>query len=89
MWIFLKDGFSVDANGVVSMSADLYLYNFLNQMIFAILLVVGVILVLLGMVQGAKGCSKAILPRTWNGFNSFCFIIKHWFRSKCFLPIFK
>ncbi len=60
VWIFLKDGFSVDANGVVSMSANLYLYNFLNQMIFAILLVVGVILVLLGMVQGAKGCSKAI-----------------------------
>ena len=59
-WIFLKDGFSVDANGVVSMSANLYLYNFLNQMIFAILLAIGVILVLLGMVQGAKGCSKAI-----------------------------
>ncbi|EGP9838177.1 cytochrome d ubiquinol oxidase subunit II [Campylobacter jejuni] len=57
-WIFLKDGFSVDANGVVSMSANLYLYNFLNQMIFAILLAIGVILVLLGMVQGAKGCSK-------------------------------
>ncbi|EAJ0344240.1 cytochrome d ubiquinol oxidase subunit II [Campylobacter coli] len=59
-WIFLKDGFSVDVNGVVSMSANLYLYNFLNQMIFAILLAIGVILVLLGMVQGAKGCSKAI-----------------------------
>ncbi|EDP2754399.1 cytochrome d ubiquinol oxidase subunit II [Campylobacter jejuni] len=59
-WIFLKDGFSVDTNGVVSMSANLYLYNFLNQMIFAVLLVIGVILVLLGMVQGTKGCSKAI-----------------------------
>lgn len=42
------------------MSANLYLYNFLNQMIFAVLLVIGVILVLLGMVQGVKGCSKAI-----------------------------
>lgn len=42
------------------MSANLYLYNFLNQMIFAILFVIGVILVLLGMVQGEKGCSKAI-----------------------------
>ncbi|ELT1946480.1 cytochrome d ubiquinol oxidase subunit II [Campylobacter jejuni] len=60
VWIFLKDGFSVDANGVVSMSANLYLYNFLNQMIFAVLLAIGVILVLLGMFQGAKGCSKAI-----------------------------
>lgn len=59
-WIFLKEGFSVDANGVVSMVKNVYFYNFLNNIILAILLVIGTILVLLGMVQGIKGCSKAI-----------------------------
>ncbi len=59
-WIFLKDGFSVDANGVVSMVKNVYFYNFLNNIILAILLIIGTILVLLGMVQGIKGCSKAI-----------------------------
>lgn len=59
-WIFLKDGFSVDVNGVVSMVKNVYFYNFLNNIILAILLIIGTILVLLGMVQGIKGCSKAI-----------------------------
>ncbi|EOD4832158.1 cytochrome d ubiquinol oxidase subunit II [Campylobacter upsaliensis] len=59
-WIFLKDGFFVSDEGVVSLQANVYLQNFLSYPIFAVLLLLGVILVLLGMVQGAKKCTKAI-----------------------------
>lgn len=59
-WIFLKEGFKIEANALISMSANLYWYNFLNHPFIALLFVIGVVLVLLGIVQGAKGCSKAI-----------------------------
>ncbi|MBS4240845.1 cytochrome d ubiquinol oxidase subunit II [Campylobacter vulpis] len=59
-WIFLKDGFFVDDNGIVSLQANVYLQNFLSYPIFAALLLLGVVLVLLGMIQGAKKCTKAI-----------------------------
>ncbi|WP_038815402.1 cytochrome d ubiquinol oxidase subunit II [Campylobacter jejuni] len=59
-WIFLKDGFGIDANGIVSIVKNVYFYNFIDNIILTILLVVGIILVLLGMVQGIKGCSKAV-----------------------------
>ncbi|AXP09174.1 cytochrome C oxidase assembly protein [Campylobacter hepaticus] len=60
VWIFIKDGFGVDKNGFVSLSANLYLYNFLNASFLAILFLMGIVLVLLGVFQGSKGCSKAI-----------------------------
>ncbi|EOZ2161520.1 cytochrome d ubiquinol oxidase subunit II [Campylobacter coli] len=59
-WIFIKEGFGVDEKGVVSMTENVYLYNFLDNILFAILFIVGVVFVLLGMVQGSKGCSKTI-----------------------------
>ncbi|EQC2178405.1 cytochrome d ubiquinol oxidase subunit II [Campylobacter coli] len=59
-WIFIKEGFGVDEKGIVSMTENVYLYNFLDNILFAILFIVGVVFVLLGMVQGSKGCSKAI-----------------------------
>ncbi|MDX2331249.1 cytochrome d ubiquinol oxidase subunit II [Campylobacter hepaticus] len=60
VWIFIKDGFGVDKNGFVSLSANLYLYNFLNASFLAILFLMGIVLVLLGVFEGSKGCSKAI-----------------------------
>ncbi|EDO6879364.1 cytochrome d ubiquinol oxidase subunit II [Campylobacter coli] len=59
-WIFIKEGFGVDEKGTVSMTENVYLYNFLDNILFAILFIVGVVFVLLGMVQGSKGCSKTI-----------------------------
>lgn len=59
-WICFKDGFFVGDGGVVSLKANVYLQNFLSYPIFAVILVLGVVLVLLGMVQGAKKCTKAI-----------------------------
>lgn len=59
-WIFIKEGFGVDEKGIVSMTENVYLYNFLDNILFAILFIVGVVFVLLGMVQGSKGCSKTI-----------------------------
>ncbi|EPI2077568.1 cytochrome d ubiquinol oxidase subunit II [Campylobacter upsaliensis] len=59
-WIFLKDGFFVSDEGVVSLQANVYLQNFLSYPIFAVLLLLGVVLVLLGMVQGIKKCTKTI-----------------------------
>ncbi|EGK8181855.1 cytochrome d ubiquinol oxidase subunit II [Campylobacter coli] len=60
VWIFIKEGFGVDEKGVVSMAENVYLYNFLDNILFAILFIIGVVFVLLGMVQGSKGCSKTI-----------------------------
>ncbi|EAC1576606.1 cytochrome d ubiquinol oxidase subunit II [Campylobacter coli] len=59
-WIFIKEGFGVNEKGIVSMTENVYLYNFLDNILFAILFIVGVVFVLLGMVQGSKGCSKTI-----------------------------
>ncbi|WP_072237174.1 cytochrome d ubiquinol oxidase subunit II [Campylobacter coli] len=59
-WIFIKEGFGVDEKGIVSMAENVYLYNFLDNILFAILFIIGVAFVLLGMIQGSKGCSKTI-----------------------------
>ncbi len=60
VWIFIKEGFGVDEKGIVSMAENVYLYNFLDNILFAILFIIGVVFVLLGMIQGSKGCSKTI-----------------------------
>jgi len=59
-WIFLKEGFFINENSLVSMQTNLYFYNFLNNPIFAVLLILGILLVLLGSIQGSKKCSKSI-----------------------------
>ncbi|OOX96478.1 cytochrome C oxidase assembly protein [Campylobacter coli] len=59
-WIFIKEGFGVDEKGIVSMAENVYLYNFLDNILFAILFIIGAVFVLLGMIQGSKGCSKTI-----------------------------
>lgn len=60
-WIFIKEGFGVDEKGIVSMTENVYLYNFLDNILFAILFIVGVVFVLLGMVQGSKDVLKRFL----------------------------
>ena len=50
--LMLKDGFSVDADGVVSMEPYKYLLNFLHQWEVFILFTVGVLLVLAGLYLG-------------------------------------
>ena len=50
--LMLKDGFSVDADGVVSMEPYKYLQNLLHQRVVFSLFTVGVLLVLAGMYLG-------------------------------------
>ena len=50
--LMLKDGFSVDEDGVVSMEPYKYLQNFLHQRVVFSLFTVGVLLVLAGMYLG-------------------------------------
>jgi len=50
--LMLKDGFSVDNDGVVSMEPYKYLQNFLHQRVVFSLFTVGVLLVLAGMYLG-------------------------------------
>ena len=50
--LMLKDGFSVDADGVVSMEPYKYLQNFLHQWEVFFLFTVGVLLVLAGLYLG-------------------------------------
>ena len=50
--LMLKDGFSVDADGAVSMEPYKYLQNFLHQRVVFSLFTVGVLLVLAGMYLG-------------------------------------
>ena len=52
-WILTKDGFAYDANGVVSLVAYKYAINLIEMPITGILLLVGVLLVLVGIFQGA------------------------------------
>ena len=52
-WILTKDGFAYDANGVVSLVAYKYAINLIEIPIAGILLLVGVLLVLVGIFQGA------------------------------------
>ena len=52
-WILTKDGFAYDANGVVSLVAYKYAINLIEMPIAGVLLLVGVLLVLIGIFQGA------------------------------------
>ena len=52
-WILTKDGFAYDANGVVSLMPYKYAINLIEMPIVGILLLVGVVLVLVGIFQGA------------------------------------
>ena len=59
-WIFFKEGFLMESDGSIILQGGVYLKNFISNPIFAGILLVGVLAVLLGMVQGAKGCPRAI-----------------------------
>ena len=50
--LMLKDGFSVDDDGIVSMEPYKYLQNFLHQRVVFSLFIIGVLLVLAGMYLG-------------------------------------
>ena len=52
-WILTKDGFAYDANGVVSLVAYKYAINLIEMPVVGALLLVGVLLVLVGIFQGA------------------------------------
>ena len=52
-WILTKDGFAYDANGVVSLMPYKYAINLIEMPIVGALLLVGVLLVLVGIFQGA------------------------------------
>ncbi len=52
-WILTKDGFAYDANGVVSLVAYKYAINLIEMPVAGVLLLVGVLLVLVGIFQGA------------------------------------
>ena len=52
-WVLTKDGFAYDANGVVSLVPYKYAINLIEMPIVGILLLVGVVLVLVGIFQGA------------------------------------
>ena len=52
-WILTKDGFAYDANGVVSLVPYKYAINLIEMPIAGVLLLVGVLLVLVGIFQGA------------------------------------
>ena len=52
-WILTKDGFAYDANGVVSLMSYKYAINLIEMPVAGVLLLVGVLLVLVGIFQGA------------------------------------
>ncbi|WP_257639810.1 cytochrome d ubiquinol oxidase subunit II [Campylobacter concisus] len=52
-WVLTKDGFAYDANGVVSLMPYKYAINLIEMPIVGVLLLVGVVLVLVGIFQGA------------------------------------
>jgi cytochrome d ubiquinol oxidase, subunit II len=52
-WILTKDGFAYDANGVVSLMPYKYAINLIEMPIVGALLLIGVLLVLVGIFQGA------------------------------------
>ena len=52
-WILTKDGFAYDANGVVSLMPYKYAINLIEMPVAGVLLLVGVLLVLVGIFQGA------------------------------------
>ncbi|NLY04471.1 MAG: cytochrome d ubiquinol oxidase subunit II [Campylobacter sp.] len=52
-WIVLKDGYSVNESGIISIESFKYLKNYIQMPIVLLLLVVGLILTLLGIYKGA------------------------------------
>ena len=52
-WVLTKDGFAYNVNGVVSLVAYKYAINLIEMPIAGVLLLVGVLLVLVGIFQGA------------------------------------
>ena len=52
-WVLTKDGFAYDTNGVISLMPYKYAINLIEMPIVGILLLVGVVLVLVGIFQGA------------------------------------
>ncbi|NLK66111.1 MAG: cytochrome d ubiquinol oxidase subunit II [Campylobacteraceae bacterium] len=52
VWTLLRDGYSVDANGVVSMVSYKYALNLLEMPLVAGMLLVGLVLALFGMYKG-------------------------------------
>ena len=52
-WILTKDGFAYDTNGVVSLVPYKYAINLIEMPVAGVLLLVGVLLVLVGIFQGA------------------------------------
>lgn len=52
-WVLTKDGFAYDTNGIVSLMPYKYAINLIEMPIVGILLLVGVVLVLVGIFQGA------------------------------------
>lgn len=63
VWLCLKDGYSVDNNGVVFIESFKYFKNLIHLPIVLIMLLAGVILVLVGIYKGAfTQSTKGIFP---------------------------
>jgi cytochrome d ubiquinol oxidase subunit II len=61
IWLVLKEGFAVDANGVVFMEKYKYLNNLLEMPVVLVILLVGVVGVLFGIIKtlfSKKHCDK-------------------------------
>jgi cytochrome d ubiquinol oxidase subunit II len=61
IWLVLKDGFAVDANGVVFMEKYKYLNNLLEMPVVLVMLLLGVVAVLFGIIKtlfSKKQCDK-------------------------------
>ncbi|MDD3685752.1 MAG: cytochrome d ubiquinol oxidase subunit II [Bacteroidales bacterium] len=61
IWLVLKEGFAVDANGVVYMEKYKYLNNLLEMPVVLVMLLVGVVAVLFGIIKtllSKKQCDK-------------------------------
>ena len=53
-WVLTKEGFAVDANGVISMEANKYLHNFLETPIVLGMFLLGVVMVVIGVFVTIK-----------------------------------
>ncbi len=61
IWLLMKEGFAVDADGVVFMEKNKYLYNFLQMPVVLVMFLLGVVAVLFGVgktVFSKKVCDK-------------------------------
>jgi len=52
VWLLVRDGFAVDAEGIVSMEPYKYLHNLLHMPVALVMLLAGVVLVLWGIWKG-------------------------------------